>query len=77
MAQHPWESGEIDWDWSPISPHLIGDSGPWAWSVPFAWRALADPLGAWLPPIRPLPVEEYGHDVSGQRIAYWTPCVRI
>jgi hypothetical protein len=66
-----------EWDYTPISPHLFGDEGPWTWKVPTLWRALADPEGPWAPPPAPWLQEIFGQDQLAQNIAYWAPLLTL
>ena len=42
----PFDTRSWDWDHSDYSGAAVGDSGPWVWWLPLAWRSVADPLAA-------------------------------
>lgn len=77
MRNPSWESQRRDWSWSDVSTDVLGDSGPWVWSLPYAWQAFADPGTAWVPPRNP------GVELGGDehrlalQIAYWAPLLTL
>lgn len=76
MNQPAWETRTPPWEWSTVSTLALGDQGPWVWSLPFCWQAMADPEGPWQAPTRPAVDREAG-DLLGPRIAYWTPLLTL
>ena len=68
------------WDHSEYSEAAVGDSGPWVWWLPLAWRAVADPLGNHQLP--PPPIPKSPHDIDGPGshaylIAWWAPLLHL
>ena len=66
----------MSWGPDPVSPELIGDSGPWIWALPTLVRALNDPRGTWSPPLAPwLPGGR--SDELAKAINYWAPLTTL
>jgi hypothetical protein len=63
------------WDYTPVSRHLFGDTGPWTWEVPRLWRLLADSEGPNQPPAAPWRRNE--RDDRADQIAFWLPLLTL
>lgn len=70
MTKDPWARG-------PISADLIGDSGPWTWTLPLLVRALNDPQGPWGPPRHPWASGGGSDHDLADAIAYWAPLTTL
>jgi hypothetical protein len=69
------------WDHSDYSKPALGDSGPWAWWLPLAWRAVADPAGRHPLPKPPTGRYPFGDDGGPKSLAYmiawWAPLLQL
>lgn len=75
---HHWETANVDWNWSPVTNEVFVDTGPWTWSIPLTFSALASPGGNWEPPVAPGPVTYDGPmDTLALNIAYWEPLLTV
>jgi hypothetical protein len=67
-----------DWNWTEYSESALGDGGPWAWWLPLAWRAVADPRGDHLVPPAPEPLREGDHPSDHPYVlAWWAPLLHL
>src|SRR5687768_2686252 len=67
---------EGSWGPDPVSTELLGDSGPWVWSLPTFVQALNDPRGPWSPPPAPWTSGARQGSAFADAIAYWAPLTR-
>jgi hypothetical protein len=68
------------WSHSDYSQAATGDSGPWVWWLPLAWRAVADPSGDHPlppPPSAQAPTHAGDHDQHAYAIAWWSPLLHL
>ena len=67
------------WDHSDYSAAAVGDSGPWVWWLPLAWRAAADPSGNH--PVPPPPNAQVSIFATSSQhahaIAWWSPLLNL
>lgn len=69
-----------NWDHSEYSKAAAGDSGPWVWWLPLAWRAVADPAGAHQFPPPPNPKDPFDADGPGSHeylLGWWAPLLHL
>jgi hypothetical protein len=66
----------MSWGPDPVSPGLLGDSGPWIWELPTLIQALNDPRGPWLPPAAPWRPGGRSNELAAA-IAFWAPLTTL
>jgi hypothetical protein len=75
-----FNTGGWDWGHSDYSEAAVGDSGPWIWWLPLAWRAVSDPGGPHPLPPPPGPADwgEGEHPSEHpETLAWWTPLFHL
>lgn len=66
----------MPWGPDPVSPELIGDSGPWISGLPTLVQALNDPGGPWSAPAAPWQPRRESDELAAA-IAFWAPLTTL
>jgi hypothetical protein len=65
------------WNGSDYSAYALGETGPWVWWLPMAWRAVADRSGDHRFPPEPHIVDRADTDAHAYALAWWGPLLEL